>query len=138
MYNDLEDIRIFSSSSQHELDTPIDIDVQMRDDQGDIVTNFTDEVSFQVEERSSNGSYFNASSSHYTLGMTAYKFRSYDDGEVRLSDLIEFHDEGGYRLKVYVQNDSSIYGYEYFTISHSSSNSTDADRIDVDVDDRTP
>ena len=87
-----------------------------------IAGNYNKRIRFEVDEYR-NGSWRTASSSDYDLERTTYSFSTSDNWRKTFNSLIRFRTSGQYRLKVYQENNSSVYGTETFYVDISSSSS---------------
>lgn|GEM_PF-803995 len=98
-------------------DERIDVTVEARDNDEDIVEDYNSKVKFKVEVwDDTNNERDVASSSDYEFDITTYTFTTSDDGKHSFNNLVRFLDDNeDYRLVVYDYNDSSIdEGYRVF------------------------
>lgn len=92
--------------------------IYVKDSSNRTITNYTRTIRLSLERKSlaSSTTWSSVSSSYCRLDRTSYSFSSSDNGYVNLNDMIKCSKKGFYRLKITDYNDSSVYGYIYFTI----------------------
>ena len=121
-YNDVYDLNVSASSIYPSVNQYVDVDIMALRSVGSIDYDYNERVYFSVEYRSSSSSSWQtASSSRYRLNRTSYLFRSSDNGSVSLDNLIQFRNNGQYRLVVR-DNNNNINRYVHFTVWGSSWN----------------
>lgn len=111
---------ISASRSNPARNESVNITVQARDNNNRRVEDYTRNVSFVVQSRSSNSSSRqNASSSSYYLNRSSYTFSSNDYGSATLNNLVEFSNNGEYRLVVQ-DTWNNVVGYYTFNVGGTS------------------
>ncbi len=123
----------------------VDLTVKARDSDNDTITDYTDTVNFKIYYRSSSSSSRTqtTSSTYYTMSSSytnGYDFTSSDDGIAELSNFIKFKKNNyAYKVRVYAEDDTSIYKEITFNVGSTNSSSTyDADNFYITTDDSTP
>ncbi len=120
--NQLHTFSLLASQNNPNLYQPINITIRARDRNNNTITNYTNRVDFSVQYRASNSSSRQASpSSRYVLDRNSYNFSWNDNGSVTLHNLIEFRNNGHYRLVVR-DNSNNISNWIEFTIGQTDSN----------------
>lgn len=118
----LNNFGISASRSNPARNESVNVTIQARDNNNRRVEDYTRNVSFAVQSRSSNSSSRqNASSSSYYLNRSSYTFSSNDYGSVTLNNLVEFRTNGEYRLVVQ-DTWNNVIGYYTFTVGWTSNN----------------
>ena len=109
----------------------IDLTVKARDSNNDIVTDYTDTVNFKVYYRTSSSSSWTQtiSSTYYTMNASyidGYDFPSANKGVKTFINFIKFKKNNyDYKVRVYDENDSSIYKEISFTVGNTSATYVD-------------
>ena len=153
------DDNLDSSSSNGDLDnfylttddtTPstsqyVDLTIKARDSDDYTITDYTDSVNFKVYYRSSSSSSWTqtTSSTYYTMSSSytdGYDFTSSNNGVKTISNFIKFNKNNyDYKVRVYDENDTSIYNEITFNVGSSSNSSNgDLDNFYLTTDDTTP
>ncbi len=114
---DLDDFSITVSDTTPDKNQRVDFSINALDINNDTITNYEGKVRFSVQRKDNNGDWIDASSSYYNLDREYYNFDSYDDGTKTLHDLIKFTREYQFRVKVYDDDDHTIYKYVYFDVN---------------------
>ena len=127
---DLDNFYLTTDDSSPTTNQRVDLTIEARDDDDDTITDYTDTVNFRVYYRTSSSSSRTptTSTSYYEIDTDYddwYEFDSSDDGEADLTNFIEFKKSYDYKVRVYDENDSSIYKEITFYVDGSSSSSTD-------------
>jgi hypothetical protein len=78
----------------------VGLGIRIYNSNGNLDTNFEDEVRFTISKMDSYGSYYTANSSDYYLNNSRYDFSSSDDGYVYLSNYLQFYTNGTYKVRV--------------------------------------
>ena len=120
---DIDNLYIVTSPSGPNRNDRTSITIRARDDNNNIVEDYDGTVRLKIQKQvgsSRSDSY----SSYYELDRTSYNFSIDDDGEETFTNIMRFTQNGNYKLTVYDQDDSSIYGVKYFNISSTSSTSS--------------
>lgn len=113
---------ISASRSNPARNESVNVTVQARDSSNRRVEDYTRNISFSVQSRSSNNSSRqSASSSNYYLNRSSYTFSWSDYGSVTLNNLVEFSSNGEYRLVVQ-DSWNNIVGYYIFNVGGTSNN----------------
>ena len=125
----------------------VDLTIKARDSDNYTITDYTDAVNFKVYYRANNSSSWTqtTSSSYYTISSSytdGYDFTSSNDGIAGLNNFIEFNKKNyDYKVRVYAENDTSIYKEITFTVGTTNNNNTsngDLDNFYVTSSDTTP
>ena len=123
---DLDNFYLTTDDSSPTISQWVDLTIKARDSNNSTVTDYTDMVNFAVYYRSSSSSSrtHTTSSSYYEIDsdyLNGYDFSSSDYGLVTLSNLIKFKKNNyDYKMRVYDDNDSSIYKELTFTVGNTS------------------
>jgi hypothetical protein len=127
----LDEFEVTAYPSDPREDESVDLYIEALDRYNDTVEDYRGTVDFEIEYRSSSSSSRrSASSSLYDLDMDDYEFRSSDDGQARISNLVRFlYDEYDYRLRV-EDRDENVEGYVYFCFRDNDCEDDDEDDID--------
>ena len=101
-----------------ELSTYFDAKLYVKDSSNNTITNYNKTVRITLERKALAGSttWSSASSTYCRLDRSSYSFSTSDYGYVTLRDLVRCSKKWFYRLKFVDSNNSSVYGYIYFTI----------------------
>ena len=92
------------------------ITIQARDSLNRIVENYNQTVNFSIQHRPNNTSNRQNTPQHwYTLDRTYYTFGVQNNGQVTLTNLVRFHNNGQYRL-VIQDNRNNIIWYIHFNV----------------------
>lgn len=78
----------------------VGLTIRVYNSNGNIDTNFDDEVRFTVSKLDNYGSYYTANSNDYYINNNRYTFSSYDDGYATLSNYLQFYNNGTYKVRV--------------------------------------
>ncbi len=109
----------------------VDLTVKARDNDNSVITDYTDTINFKVYYRTSSSSSWvqTTSSTYYTMGSSytdGYDFTSSDDGVAELTNFIKFKKNNyDYKVRVYAENDTSIYKEITFYVGSSSSSNVE-------------
>lgn len=119
--NEVSSFSLQVSPTNPSLNQYIDTTVTARDRNGNRVNNYIGTVRYVVEKRDTNSSFwYSASASDYTLSTASRYISANQQGTLTVSDHLRFHNNGNYRLRVYDSVNSSVNGYQEFTIWSSS------------------
>ena len=142
---DLDNFYVTADDTTPSTSQYIDLTVRARDSDNATITDYTDMINFKVYYRSSSSSSWTqtTSSTYYTMGSDytdGYDFTSSDDGIAELTNFIKFKKNNyDYKVRVYDENDTSIYKEIIFNVgSTSSSSNNNLDNFYVTADDTTP
>jgi len=120
--NQLHTFSLLASQNNPNLYQPINITIRARDRNNNTITNYSNRVDFSVQYRANSSSSWQTSpSSRYILDRNSYNFSWNDNGSVTLHNLIEFRNNGHYRLVVR-DNSNNISNWIEFTIGQTDSN----------------
>lgn len=100
------------------LSSYFDAKVYVKDSSNNTVNNYNRTVRITLERKALAWSiaWSSASSTYCSLDRSSYTFSTSDYGYVTLRDLVRCSKKWFYRLKFVDSNNSSVYGYIYFTI----------------------
>lgn len=119
---------ISASRSNLARNESVNVTIQARDNNNRRVEDYTRNVSFSIQERSNSwNTRQNASSSDYYLNRSSYTFNWSDYGSVTLNNLVEFRNNGEYRLVVQ-DTWNNVVWYYTFTVGGSSNNNRNNNR----------
>ncbi len=142
---DLDNFAVTADDTTPSTSQRIDLTVRARDEDNAIITDYTDSINFKVYYRASSSSSRTqtTSSTYYEIDSdydNGYDFTSSDDGIADLTDFIKFKKNNyDYKVRVYAEDDSTIYKEITFNIGSSSSTSNgDLDNFYVTADDTSP
>ena len=126
---DLDNFYVTTDDTTPATSQYVDLTVQARDSNNDTITNFTDSINFKVYYRSSSSSTWTqtTSSTYYTMSSSytnGYDFSSSNNGSKTFINLIKFNRNNyDYKVRVYDENDTSIYKEITYYVGSSSSSS---------------
>ncbi|MFA6256639.1 MAG: hypothetical protein WC606_05715, partial [Candidatus Absconditabacterales bacterium] len=143
---DLDNFYLTTDDTTPSTSQYIDLTVKARDSDNITLTNYTNAINFKVYYRSSSSSSWTqtTSSTYYTMNSSytdGYDFTSSNDGQKTFINFIKFKKNNyDYKVRVYDENDTSIYKEITFTVGSTSSSSSngDLDNFYVTADDTTP
>ncbi|MEI7558338.1 MAG: hypothetical protein WCJ45_06085, partial [bacterium] len=125
--SNLSNFYITTDDTTPTLNQYIDLTVKARDSSNYTVSNYTDSINFKVYYKASTSSVWTqtTSSSYYTMSYlytNGYDFSSSDYGIAQLTSFIRFNKNNyQYKVRVYAENNTSIYKEITFTVGSSSS-----------------
>lgn len=126
------DFRVTADTTSPDEGEYVDIKILARDDNGSLQTSYDGTVKFKISRRLSSSSSWtditssNTDNSSYRVYSASYNFSSSDDGEYERSNFIKFYDDNyDYKLRVYDEDNTDMYGeiIFYLKTSGGSSNS---------------
>ena len=126
---DLDNFYLTADDTTPSTSQYIDLTVEARDSNDDTITDYTDSVNFKVYYRSSSSSSWTqtTSSTYYTMSSSysnGYDFTSSNDGIKTFTNLIKFNKNNyDYKVRVYDENDTSIYNEITFNVGSNNNNS---------------
>ncbi|MEI6672860.1 MAG: hypothetical protein WCL02_06090, partial [bacterium] len=131
---DLDNFYVTTSDSTPSTSQYVSLTVAARDSNNDTITDYNDSINFKVYYRSSSSSSWvqTTSSSDYTMNSSytnGYDFSSSNNGEKTFSSFIKFNRNNyDYKVRVYDENDTSIYKeITYYVGSSSNNNNSNGD-----------
>jgi predicted component of type VI protein secretion system len=138
-YEDVDNFYITTDDSSPDTYQRVDLRIKARDDNNNIVENYTNAVEFVVYYRTSSSSSWieTTSSTYFELDddyEDGYDFSSSDDGDVTLSDAIRFKRDYEYKVEVIDEDDDDISGYKIFDVGDNNDDDDDDDNDYEDVD----
>jgi hypothetical protein len=99
-YNNNSRISINATNTSPSTSQYVGLTVRVYNSNGNIDTNFDNEVRFTVTKLDNYGSYYTANSNDYYINNNRYNFSSYDDGYATLSNYLQFYNNGTYKVRV--------------------------------------
>lgn len=145
---DLDNFVVTASDTTPSTSQRVDLTVKARDDSDDVITDFDGSIDYKVYYRSSNSSTWTltTSSTYYEVDSDfddGYDFRSSDHGIAELDNFIKFKKNNyDYKVRIFDQDDSSVYKEITFNVGSSSNNSNhsngDLDDFDIRLSPSTP
>ncbi|MEI8091699.1 MAG: hypothetical protein WCG98_05785 [bacterium] len=143
---DLDNFYLTTDDTTPSTNTRVDLTVKARDGDNSTVTDYTDTINFKVYKRASGSSSWTltTSSSDFEIKSTyedGYDFTSSNHGQKTLTDFIKFkRNNYSYKVRVYDENDTSIYKEITYTIGsvNNDNNNGDLDNFSLSTDDTTP
>ncbi|MCX6822898.1 MAG: hypothetical protein NTX91_02780 [candidate division SR1 bacterium] len=144
---DLNNFYLSTSDSSPSTNQYVSLTVKALDSDNATITDYSDTVKFKVYYRSSSSSSWTqtTSSSYYTISSSyvdGYDFTSSNNGQKTFSSFIKFAKNNyEYKVRVYAENDSSIYKEITFNVGSSSNNSNsngDLNNFYLTTDDASP
>jgi len=144
---DLDNFYLSADDTTPSTSQYVDLTVKARDSDNYVITDYTDAVNFKVYYRSSSSSSWTltTSSVYYTMSSSyvdGYDFSSSNNGQKTFTNFIKFNKNNyDYKVKVYDENDTSIYNEITFKVGSSSSSNNsngDLDNFYLSADDTTP
>ncbi len=129
---DLDNIYLSTDDSSPSTSQRVDLTVKVRDNDNNTITDYRDSLNFKVYYRSSSSSSWiqTSSSTYFEIDNDfdgGYDFTSSDRGVAILNNFIRFKKNYDYKVRVYDENDSSIYKEITFNVWGSSSSSSYSD-----------
>ena len=128
---DLDNFYLTTDDTTPSTSQYIDLTVEARDSSDDTVTDYTDSINFKVYYRSSSSSSWTptTSSTYYTMSSSysnGYDFTSSNNGIKTFTNLIKFNKNNyDYKVRVYDENDTSIYKEITYYVGSSSNSNVD-------------
>lgn len=142
---DLDNFLVTADDTTPSTSQYIDLTVKARDSSNYTITDYNDTINFKVYYRVSNSSTWiqTTSSTYYTMSSSytnGYDFTSSNNGTKTFTNFIKFNRNNyEYKVRVYDENDTSIYKEITFNVGSSSSTSNgDLDNFLVTADDSSP
>ena len=127
---DLDNFLVTADDTTPSTSQYVDLTVKARDSDNYVITDYTDSINFKVYYRSSSSSSWTqtTSSTYYTMNSSytdGYDFSSSNNGQKTFTNFIKFNRNNyDYKVRVYDENDTSIYKEITFTVGSSSSSSS--------------
>ena len=143
---DLDNFSVIADDTTPSTSQYVDLTVKARDNDNYTITDYRDSINFKVYYRSSSSSSWTqtTSSTYYTMNSSytdGYDFTSSNNGQKTFTDFIKFKKNNyDYKVRVYAEDDTSIYKEITFNVGSSSSSTSngDLDNFSVTADDTTP
>ncbi|MEI6774827.1 MAG: hypothetical protein WCL18_08920, partial [bacterium] len=130
---DLDNFYVTADDTTPSTSQYIDLTVKARDSDNYTLTDYTDSVNFKVYYRSSSSSSWTqtTSSTYYTMSSSysnGYDFTSSNNGQKTFTNFIKFNKNNyDYKVRVYDDNDTSIYNEITFNVGSSNNNNSNID-----------
>lgn len=116
---DIDDFKLDASDKTPAEDKRTDLEIEALNSDNDTI-DYEGKVRFLVMRKDSDGDWITSSSAYYELDKNYYNFDSSDDGKIVLKDFIKFSREGEFKVKVYDNDDNSIFEYIEFNVGDNS------------------
>jgi hypothetical protein len=134
---DLDNFYVTTDDTTPTTSQYVDLTVKARDSDNDTITDYNDTIKFKVYYRSSSSSSWTqtTSSTYYTMSSSytnGYDFSSSNNGQKTFTNFIKFKKNNyDYKVRVYAEDDSSIYKEITFYVGSSSSSTSTTDNFSI-------
>ncbi len=141
---DLDNFYVTTDDSSPSTNQRVDLTVKARDSWNSTITDYDGTINYKIYYRTSSSSSWTqtTSSTYYEIDSSYdgwYTFDSSDNWIASLSNFIKFKKNNyDYKVRVYDENDSSIYKEITYYVWSSSNNNTNIDNFYVTTDDSSP